>query len=124
MTDQENLLSATSDFSLEPRMPSNHETLPPPIVDPFSNRPTRSRSRSHSRRSRSSGSRSRGRHRHSSNRRHQSHRSCRNYFRHKERNFAAAISSMIAIVLLCVALVPGWIYLTVSCSFMSCLNIY
>lgn len=121
MSEQESR-TATADISLGARMNTiGPSSLPPPVVDPTSSRPgrsssrdsgnhSRSSSRGHSRRSRSNGSRSRGRHRRSSHRR-QSHRSCRTYFRHKERNFAAATSSMIAIVLLCIALVPDWIYL-------------
>ncbi|XP_059159331.1 transmembrane protein 127-like [Physella acuta] len=96
-------------------------SLPPPVVDPgfchssralSSSRDAnriRSSRRNHGHRSRSSSSRSRSRHRHSS--RHGRY-STRMYFKHKERNFAAAIFSMGTIVLLCTALEPDWINLT------------
>ncbi|BFY98200.1 hypothetical protein BsWGS_01240 [Bradybaena similaris] len=101
--------------------PHRESTLPPPVVDPGSIRPSRSSNasrenrarssrRGHGHRNRSSGSRSRSRHRHSSQR--HSRHNCRMYFKHKERNFAAALCSMITIVLLCTALEPDWIYLT------------
>ena len=101
---------------------STPSTLPPPVVDPGFNQSRRSRSaqrsrssgRGQSQRNRtSSGNHSRSRHRHSSGRRHCRHR-CRSYFKHNERNFAAASCSMVAIVLLCTALEPNWIHLTVS----------
>ncbi|CAL1525949.1 unnamed protein product [Lymnaea stagnalis] len=98
-------------------------SLPPPVVDPGSSRPsrtsgtsrdsgsrTRSSRRNHGHRSRSSNSRPRSRHRHSS--RHHDRYSTRMYFKHKERNFSAALFSMITIVLLCTSLEPDWIFLT------------
>ena len=63
-----------------------------------------------SRRSRS-GHRSRSRHRDRESRSHSRFRS-RFRFKHKERNFAAAVCSMVSIVVMCVALAePKWISL-------------
>lgn len=126
------VVESTEDASVTPSVsvpenirlsPHRESSLPPPVVDPGSIRPGRSSNasrenrarssrRGHGHRNRSSASRSRSRHRHSSQR--HSRHNCRMYFKHKERNFAAALCSMITIVLLCTALEPDWIYLTVS----------
>ncbi|KAK6185788.1 hypothetical protein SNE40_007941 [Patella caerulea] len=99
-----NVASETTDVN----PPSSNNST---AVASSTNTPSTSRSRDTSTRRNRSRSRTRSRHGHREGRSHASHRS-RIRFKHKERNFAAAVCSMITIVILCTALSePRWISL-------------